>query len=78
MAWRGASSLDLRALLPTGLGPQSVRDGLTLPRSLKPGTYTLEVVIDDPTGYYPPLSLAQEGRQRDGAYALGQVTVVKA
>jgi len=78
VAWRGASSLDLRALLPTGLGPQSVRDGLTLPRSLKPGTYTLEVVIDDPTGYYPPLSLAQEGRQRDGAYALGQVTVVKA
>jgi hypothetical protein len=73
--WTGRSSLNLQSLLPTNGTPVTVNDNLSLPGTLSSGTYQLRVIIADPVGYRKPLKLAIRGRQGDGSYLLGTVTV---
>jgi hypothetical protein len=75
IAWSGASTFDLRALLPTGGKPVKAVDTLALPAGLARGTYTLAVKVVDPTRTVAPMGLADSGRTSDGAYPLGAVTV---
>lgn len=80
IAWQGISKLRLRDLLPTldpgtkTHRPLEVVDRFTRPPGLAPGTYAVEVVVNDRTGYFTePLRLAIQGRTQDGAYALGNM-----
>jgi hypothetical protein len=73
--YAGNSSLNLRTLLPTNGTPRTVADAFTLPASIVTGTYYAAVRVVDPSGYLAPMSLANQGRNADGSYALGSVTV---
>lgn len=77
IVWRGNSGLDLQTLLPTVRGgidtPKQVSDSFIFPQTLSPGTYTLSLVVYDPTGYRDKLALAIEGRNASGRYSLGNV-----
>jgi Domain of unknown function (DUF4832) len=80
VAWRGNSGLELQTLLPTlnaqGTDtPKTVTDVFVFPQTLTPGSYTLSLVILDPTGYRSPLALAVEGRKSSGRYSIGDVTL---
>ncbi len=79
IVWQGKSSLDLRKLLPTTNNsvdtPLQVTDSFNLPSSVPNGTYTVTVQIVDPNTYYHPLNLAIQGKQSDGSYLLGSITV---
>lgn len=80
VAWWGNSGLDLQRLLPTVNAqgtdtPKTVTDSFTLPQTLAPGTYTLSLVVFDPTGYRNKLALAIEGRTSSGRYPLGDITI---
>jgi hypothetical protein len=72
--WCGRLDLDLADLLPSDRAT-GFADRFTLPGDLAPGRYDLVLVIRDPTGYRDPLALAIHGRQADGSYRLGEVTV---
>jgi hypothetical protein len=80
IAWNGTSKLRLRELLPTldrttkKQNPIEVIDRFPRPADLTAGTYSVEVVVTDRTGYFTePLRLAIQGRRPDGAYALGNI-----
>jgi hypothetical protein len=80
ISWWGNSTFDLQALLPTidtqGKDtPKKTTDTFTIPSRLSPGTYTLSMVVYDPTGYRDKLALAIEGRSKTGRYVLGDVTI---
>jgi len=79
IVWQGKSTLDLRTLLPTTNNltdtPVTITDTMTLPSTIPNGNYTVAVQIVDPNTYYPPLNLAIQGRQADGSYLLGNVSV---
>lgn len=66
------STLDLRSVLP---GEVTHGDTFAVSSSLPLGTYELAVKVVDPTAYLDPLRLAISGRQGDGRYILGNVTV---
>lgn len=61
----GNSTFKLRLFLP---GSTTHSD--TFPLNIQSGTYTLRMVVKDPTGYRPPLQLAIQGRNSDGSYNL--------
>jgi hypothetical protein len=64
--------LDVRKWLPG----DSVYDGtLYVPAPLKSGDYRLRVALLDPRTQQPAVRLAIEGRQPDGWYDLGSVSV---
>lgn len=75
------SSFIPRLFLPTTptpgtLGtPVPVTDTFTMPSNVPNGSYKLDVVLKDPAGYRAPLPLAITGRQGDGSYPLGNITV---
>lgn len=70
------SSYDLRTLYSSAAGAQHTHtETLSVPTGLSAGTYTLAVIVRDHEGYYPAMHLSQQGRQSDGAYTLGQITV---
>lgn len=80
VAWWGNSGLDLQTLLPTVNAqgtdtPKTVTDSFTLPQALASGTYTLSLVVFDPTGYRNKLALAIEGRTSSGRYPIGDIMV---
>jgi hypothetical protein len=75
VAWQGQSGLDLRGVLPTGDGALTQRDTFKLPNSLPAGTYTVTLQVVDAGAYGAPLQLAIAGRQPDGSYPVGQVSV---
>jgi hypothetical protein len=75
LVWQDRSGLDLRSVLPTGGSPITQRDTFRLPGSLATGTYTVLLQVIDPGGYSAPLQLASAGRQADGSYLVGQMTV---
>lgn len=80
IAWQQPSSLDLQTLLPTTDAsgkdtPVSITDTFTLPKTLVSGSYTVAVQIIDPDHYYRPLQLAIQGKQADGSYYLGSITI---
>jgi hypothetical protein len=79
VVWSGKSQLDLEKFLPTvdNSGrdrPSTIADTFTLPQ-LATGSYELSIVILDPAAYRLPLALAVQGRQGDGSYVIGSVTV---
>ena len=64
--------VDVRKWLPG----DAVFDGtLYVPKTLKPGTYQLRVGILDPRTETPAIRLAIQGRQPDGWYDLGSITL---
>jgi hypothetical protein len=75
LLWHANSTLDLTHLLPTNGVAATVSDTLPVPGTLSPGVYQLAVVVQDPAGYRAPLALDIRGRQGDGSYVLGNVTV---
>lgn len=76
VVWEGQSTLDLRRLLPSGGTPTTSVDHFTLPANLPAGSYDLSAIVrDTATSYRAPLPLAIAGRQADGSYRLGSVTV---
>jgi hypothetical protein len=75
VAWQAQSSRDLRTLLPTGGSRVTTTDTFTVPNTVSPGTYTVSVQVLDPAGVSVPLRLAISGREGDGSYTLGTVTV---
>ena len=60
--------------LPRG-PPADVRDRVTLPADLPPGTYRLAVGIVGTDGAAPVVRLGIEGRDADGWYPLGTIVV---
>lgn len=73
-----AATMPLTADLPTHLqGARTYTEQVPVPK-VATGTYTLAVVVADPSGYLPPMSLAIEGRAADGSYPLGAVRVATA
>ncbi len=74
--WQGTSHLDLRRLLPTNGAPQMVEDSFQIPLWVRPGSYELSLVVEDPTRYYPiPLALATQGAERDGSYKIARIVI---
>jgi len=64
--------VDVRKWLPG----DAVSDGtLYVPEALKPGAYRFRVALLDPRTEQPAIKLAIEGRQPDGWYDLGAITV---
>jgi hypothetical protein len=72
--WSGTSSKTLRLYLPETTD-HSVTDSFSVPTSVAPGSYTLNLIIKDPLAYRKPLPLANQGRASDGSYLLGSVQV---
>lgn len=66
------SPIDLRTYLP---GSTSGAAPLAVPSSIAKGTYTLTVLVTDPTGYLAPMRLANASSTNDGAYVVGSVSV---
>lgn len=64
--------VDIRKWLP---GDAVVDRPLYVPRRLKPGTYRFRVAMLDPRTQQPAIRFAIEGRQPDGWYDLGSLTV---
>jgi hypothetical protein len=64
---------------PTLFAPHAssttVQDSLDVPGGVAPGTYGLFMTIKDPAGYRAPLPLAITGRNADGSYTLGSISV---
>jgi hypothetical protein len=63
---------DVRRWLP---GDAVVDETLTVPESLKPGSYRFRIAILDPRTGQPVIRLAIEGRQDDGWYDMGEILV---
>lgn len=66
------SSFDLKLFLP---GTKITTDTIT---GIPAGIYTIDLEIQDATGYRAPYPLAISGRQSDGSYSLGQITITGA
>ncbi len=75
VVWQGASSVNLKTLLPTAGTPMALSDTLSLPSTLAGGTYNLVLVTASEGGRQAPLQLAIDGKQADGSYLVGTVTV---
>ncbi len=76
------SSMDGSAVLPVPvdvrkwLPGDAVFDGtLYVPKNLKPGSYKLRIALLDPGRETPAIRLAIEGRQADGWYDLGSISI---
>ena len=64
--------VDVRKWLPG----DAVFDGpLYVPEDLKPGNYAVRIAMLDPRTGKPAITLAIEGRQTDGWYEMGEITV---
>ncbi|MGB5810945.1 MAG: DUF4832 domain-containing protein [Polyangiales bacterium] len=74
------SRADIRTWLP---GTTRVRDDVTIPPDLPPGTYPVEVALLDRPGTapdtkaLPPTHLGMAGRTQDGWYPVAELTVVE-
>jgi len=74
VVWTGNSSFNPKLFLPLG-SSTAVSDNLTL-GSVAAGTYSMYLIIRDPSNYKAPLPLAITGRNADGSYLLrSNVTV---
>jgi len=63
---------DVRQWLP---GDSVYENTVAVPRELKPGKYRVRVALLDPATRKPAIKLAIAGRQDDGWYDLGEITV---
>lgn len=75
--WSTVSSLDLEKLLPTEGTPVVVEDAFTMPTQLAGMALELTVQIVDPEAYRAPLHLVTQGREADGLYPIGTLTLVE-
>ncbi|UQA61264.1 MYXO-CTERM sorting domain-containing protein [Polyangium aurulentum] len=75
--WNTTSGLDLETLLPTEGTPIVVEDAFTIPTQLAGKTLELTVQIVDPTQYRKPLHLVTQGREAEGVYPIGTLTLVE-
>lgn len=75
VVFAGRTSVDLATMLPTGDRPVEVRDAFALPATIPPGGYDVHLRVTSPRNYPGPMRLAIEGREQDGSYRLGGVTV---
>ncbi len=63
---------DIRQWLP---GDSVYENTIPVPWDVKPGKYRLRVALLDPNTHTPVIQLAITGRQSDGWYDLGDITV---
>jgi MYXO-CTERM domain-containing protein len=73
--WTSTSSLEMEELFPTDGTPTVVVDTIVWPAALASDSLELTVQVMDPTGYREPLYLLNEGREPDGSYLLGELTL---
>jgi hypothetical protein len=66
------TGVDIRKWLP---GDAVFEDSLYVPDELKPGSYRLRLALLDGSTLRPAIRLAIEGREPDGWYDLGPITV---
>ncbi len=74
VAWTGTSQFKPRLFQPL-TNATAITDNFSLPANLPGGTYTLNIIVRDPTGYRDPLPLAINGINADKSYTLSQVTI---
>lgn len=74
VVWSGRSSHVMRLFLPASTDTV-VTDTFVLPTSVPTGQYSLSLSIDDPKNYRSPMPIAIQGRQANGSYDLGNVSV---
>jgi hypothetical protein len=72
--WTGVSSFNPHYFLPSG-STTGVTDNFTL-SGVPAGTYSLKLVIKDPTGYRAPMPLFITGVNADGSYTIRTGIVV--
>jgi hypothetical protein len=73
---QGGAVLDTPEDVRKWLPGDTVYDGtIYVPRDLKPGAYRLRIGLLDPRTGEPAIRLAIQGRQPDGWYDLGEITV---
>jgi hypothetical protein len=75
VVWAGKSTIDLRAVMPTGRRSRATVDRFSLGASVPAGRYAVAVAVIDPGRYLRPLALAMSGRTPDGAYPLGSISI---
>jgi hypothetical protein len=78
VAWQDQSQLDLQQPFSDaseGNATHTTTDTFTLPSDIVHGNYQACVQIVDPNKLYAPLALANTGRQHDGSYCVGSVSV---
>ncbi len=68
VVWTGNSAFSPKLFLPQG-SATGASDNFTL-SSVSPGTYSMYLIVRDPTNYKKPLPLAVNGRNSDGSYLL--------
>ena len=73
LAYHADTGVNLESVLP---GTRAFARMLRLPR-LRPGSYTVDLVVRDPAGHLSPMNLAVTGRRSDGSYPLGTVTLTR-
>jgi hypothetical protein len=66
--------VDIRKWLP---GDAVIDDSLNVPANLAPGTYTFRIAMLDPATQQPAIRLAIQGRQANGWYHMGTLTIEK-
>jgi hypothetical protein len=72
----GSAVIPLEANVREWLPGDSVWENtVAVPWDLKPGKYRLRVALLDPATHVPAIQLAIAGRQSDGWYDLGDITV---
>jgi hypothetical protein len=80
IAWSGTSKFTpgksgtIPGLLPSSTATIS-NDNFTLPANVAAGSYSLNLIVNDPSGFRLPLPLAIQGRNVDGSYTLKNVVV---
>jgi hypothetical protein len=63
---------DVRQWLP---GDSVYENTIAVPYDISPGRYPVRVAMLDPASHKPAIRLAIEGRQPDGWYQVGEITV---
>lgn len=71
-AWTSTQSIDLRKHLP---GKRTYTTYVTVPTTLKPGTFTVSIGANDRAAYSPEMNFANGLRRADGSYSLGSAVV---
>lgn len=67
--WSGTSKFKPKRFAPADTAT-TITDVYTLPANIDIGSYKLNVIIKDPTGYRAPFPLAINGRNDDGSYTI--------
>lgn len=74
VVWNGRSTKVLKHYKPAVSGA-TTNDSFTIPGTTATGTFNLVLIIRDPNNFRAPLPLAITGRQADGSYILGSITI---